>query len=233
MFANAVFPDNRLKHYDHLIIHVTATPPNKDLDDKDIDKMHKARNFSGCGYHALIKRDGTWLDSDSGFVTRPIGNTGAHVGGCGAGWNRRSFGVSMVGGVDSGNRPENNMTEAQFATLSKGIHRFLDLHPDGPDAVEVMGHRDLIAKTNAPGKKACPCFDAIPWWAAQITDEDVLAPDQGITPVSLPQTWKVKSGDSLSRISAATGVPLATILGLNPTITDPNVIKRGQVIRLT
>ncbi|MEO0991661.1 MAG: N-acetylmuramoyl-L-alanine amidase [Pseudomonadota bacterium] len=232
MFSKAGTPDARLRQYDHVIIHVTATPPDRDLDDKDIDQMHRARGFSGCGYNALIKRDGTWLDSDMGALTRPIGRTGAHVGNCGPGWNRRSFGVSLVGGVDSGNRPENNMTDAQFESLSRGIHMFMDLHPLGFEAITVMGHRDLIAQTNAPAK-ACPCFDAIPWWAAQVSDEDVLAKDRDITPVSLPDSWKVKKGDSLGKISSTTGVSINRILGLNPTITDPNMIKTGQVIRLS
>ena len=166
MFDAAQTPDPRLARYDHLIVHVTATAPDKDLDDKDIDAMHRGFGWDMCGYHALIKRDGTWLDSDTaGICTRPIGEQGAHVGGCGPDWNGRSFGVSMVGGVDACGNSEMNMTEAQFATLERGIRRFLDLHPGGAQAVTIMGHRDLIALNNAEPKD-CPCFDVIPWWEA-------------------------------------------------------------------
>lgn len=238
MFSKASSPDQRLKNYDHLIIHVTATGPNSDIDDRDVDRMHRARGFNGCGYHAIIKRDGTWLDHDNGAMTRPMNVTGAHVGGCGPGWNRRSFGVSMVGGVDSQNRPENNMTTAQFDTLQAGITRFLSLHPKGPGGVTVMGHRDLIAKTDAPVKKACPCFDAVEWWngvkdgaAPHLTseEEDEFATN---SLVDQPAFWTVASGDTVSRIASVTGVSLAEIAQLNPEITDINLISIGQVIRL-
>ncbi|MEM6727478.1 MAG: N-acetylmuramoyl-L-alanine amidase, partial [Pseudomonadota bacterium] len=238
MFSKAATPDSRLARYDHLIVHVTASPPSADWDDKDVRRIHVNGNgWSRCGYHAIIKRDGTWLDSDNGAVTAKIGASGIHVGGCGRGWNGRSFGVSMVGGVDASGRPEDNMTDEQFASLEAGIFRFLAIHPKGSAGVQVMGHRDLIAKTNAPNKKACPCFDVIPWWADVTSDagdedraEDEL--DQGRTLVDQPVFWTVASGDSLSAITAATGVSLNDVLALNPDITNPNVIAVGQVIRL-
>ncbi|MEM6634396.1 MAG: LysM peptidoglycan-binding domain-containing protein [Pseudomonadota bacterium] len=232
MFSQSQLPDQRLARYDHVIIHVTATPPNRNLDDKDVDAMHRQRGFSGCGYNALIKRDGSWLDSDDGFVTRPIGRQGAHVGGCGPGWNGRSFGVSLVGGVDKDNRPEFNMTAEQMTTLARGIFMFMELHPKDASEITVMGHRDLIKQTNAAVKKACPCFDAIPWWESQVLDEDLIAGGGGGTPVDLPPVWTVKTGDTLSGISRSAGVPIATILALNPAISDPDKIKKGMDIRL-
>lgn len=240
MFSKSASPDTRLARYDHLIVHVTATPPDRDLDDRDIDRMHRNRGFSGCGYNALIKRDGTWLDSDMGAVTRPLGRAGAHVGGCGAGWNGRSFGVSLVGGVDDAIRPDFNMTDEQMLTLERGIKKFLSVHPNG-NGVTVMGHRDLIAKTNAPNKKACPCFDTIPWWQARADtgvptidedeDKDLVIP--GGSPVDQPRFWTVASGDTLSKIVGISGVSMSTILSLNPDITDPNLIGVGDVIRLS
>lgn len=237
MFSQAATPDPRLARYDHLIVHVTATRPGDDFDDRDIDRMHRARGFSSCGYNALIKRDGSWLDSDMGAVTRPIGNQGAHVGGCGAGWNGRSFGVSLVGGVDTQLRPEFNMTDAQMATLETGLRRFLSLHPEGASGVRIMGHRDLIRLTDAPIKKACPCFDVIPWWADVIAGGGPGASadeDRGgfSSLVDQPPFWTVASGDTLGEIVATTGVPLDEILAMNPEITDPDVIAVGQVIRL-
>lgn len=236
MFSKAKTPDSRLARYDHLIVHVTATRPDQDFDDTDIDRMHRARGFNGCGYNAIIKRDGTWLDSDMGAVTRPIGNQGAHVGGCGPGWNGRSFGVSMVGGVDGFGRPDFNMTPAQMKTLEKGIKKFRKLHPNGKSSVTVMGHRDLIAQTNAPGKKACPCFNVVDWWAGVRTgapvddaDEDIIAAP---SPVDQPRFWTVASGDSLSKIASVSGVSLPDIMALNAQITNPNHISVGQIIRL-
>lgn len=238
MFAQYSSPDSRLARYDHLIVHVTATPPSQDHDDHSIDQMHRKRGFSGCGYNALIKRDGTWMDSDAGAITRPIGRQGAHVGDCGRGWNGRSFGVTLVGGVDDQLRPSFNMTDAQMATLEKGIQRFLDMHPNGATGVSVMGHRDLIEKTNATRKKACPCFDVIPWWADCLADgRDAGAgvdEDMGgfSSLVDQPAFWTVASGDTLSEIVAVSGVSLKVIMTMNPWIKDPNVITVGQVIRL-
>ena len=237
MFSKAQTPDPRLGRFDHVIIHVTATPPGRDVDDRDIDRMHRHRGFSSCGYNALIKRDGTWLDSDMGAVTRPIGNQGAHVGGCGAGWNGRSFGVSMAGGVDEQNRPENNMTDAQFDALEQGIKRFMELHPKGARGVTVMGHRDLIALTNAPKKKACPCFDSIQWWESVSLGEVLTGPDEDRSGfnslVDQPSFWTVATGDTLTEIIATTGVTMSEILSLNPEIADPDHIAVGQVIRLS
>lgn len=240
MFSNASGTDQRLARYDHLIVHVTASPPHLDWDDTDVERIHKGIGWSKCGYHAIIKRDGTWLDSDDGRVTAPIGTSGIHVGGCGPGWNGRSFGVSMVGGVDDKGRAENNMTAAQFQSLEAGIKRFLALHPAGAGGVEIMGHRDLIAKTNAPRKKACPCFDAIPWWAS-VKNNATPTPAGGggvdndadhSTLVDRPAYWTVASGDTLSAISATTGVSIADIMAMNPEIPNPNLIAVGQVLRL-
>lgn len=232
MFRRATgSPDTRLDRYDHLIVHVTATPPDRDIGAAEVDAMHRARGFSMCGYHAVIRRNGDWEDADGGFKARPIGRSGAHVGGCGPGWNGRSFGISLVGGVDPANRPEFNMTAVQMETLREGIERFLSLHRNG-SAVKIMGHRDLIRQTNA-SPKACPCFDVIPWWSNlphdEGGDEDLHS---GPTPMDLVDTWTVASGDSLSRISRSTGVSLPTILHLNPSISDPNAITVGQVIKL-
>lgn len=236
MFTKAMTPDPRLARYDHLIVHVTATHPGQDFDDHDIERIHKNMGFSSCGYNALIKRDGAWLDSDSGAVTRPIGAQGAHVGGCGAGWNGRSFGVSLVGGVDRFDRPEFNMTDSQMATLEKGIRRFISIHPKGRSGVTIMGHRDLIKKTNAPGKKACPCFDVVPWWdsvsggfAGADVDEDAHGYSSA---VDRPRFWTVASGDTLSGVIKTTGVSLSEILAFNPEIEDPNLIAVGQIIKL-
>ena len=44
--------------------------------------------------------------------------------------------------------------------------------------------------------------------------------------------YTVKSGDSLSRIAAANNVSLAELIAANPQITDPNLIRPGQVLSL-
>ena len=155
-------PDPRLARYDHLVVHCTATPPLADyVDAAWVDRVHRKRGWSMCGYHAVVTRRGIWQDADDDFPARPIGLTGAHVGACGTGWNKRSFGVALAGGVDLQDEPEDNFTFFQAAVLHRGIRGFLELHPD-PGSVTVLGHRDLIALTGAP-PKACPSFDLREW----------------------------------------------------------------------
>ena len=154
-------PDPRLTRYDHLVVHCTATVTILNADAAWVDGVHRTRGWSMCGYHAVIPRRGEWQDDDGGFRARPIGRSGAHVGACGRGWNGRSFGVALAGGLDSGGRPDMNFSAVQMETLHAGILHFLLLHPD-PQSVTVLGHRDLIARTDAP-PKACPCFDVRAW----------------------------------------------------------------------
>jgi LysM repeat protein len=54
---------------------------------------------------------------------------------------------------------------------------------------------------------------------------------QGRGKFATKKFYVVKPGDSLSTISAKTGVPLPTIESLNPSI-DPNALQAGQRLRL-
>lgn len=48
-----------------------------------------------------------------------------------------------------------------------------------------------------------------------------------------PKFYVVKSGDTLSRISAYVHVPVATLTSLNPSLSsDPNSLQTGQRLRL-
>lgn len=47
-----------------------------------------------------------------------------------------------------------------------------------------------------------------------------------------PQTYIVKKGDTLSKIAKANGITLATLLRINPEITNANKIYVGQKIRI-
>lgn len=106
------------------------------------------------GYHFVIRRDGTREEG------RRLPNTGAHV----RGFNERSIGICLVGGVGKGGEPQNNFTRDQLDEL---IDLLDDLNRRYPTA-EILGHRDLISIQNARrrrnGKppvrqKACPSFD--------------------------------------------------------------------------
>lgn len=45
-------------------------------------------------------------------------------------------------------------------------------------------------------------------------------------------TYTIAAGDTLTRISQSCGVTLRDLLVLNPTITNPNMIHPGQVLRI-
>jgi N-acetyl-anhydromuramyl-L-alanine amidase AmpD len=147
-----------MRNIDHIIIHCAATQAKSDIGAVDIDKWHRAKGWFGCGYHYVIRRSGTLESEAAGKRCRPLDKSGAHVGDCGSGWNKRSIGICLVGGVDSENKPENNFTDAQMVTLKDLIevlqHTFKD--------TKVMGHCDLIA-LNGAAPKACPSFDVLHW----------------------------------------------------------------------
>jgi LysM repeat protein len=52
------------------------------------------------------------------------------------------------------------------------------------------------------------------------------------TPVDVPQTVEVRSGQSLSRIAIRAGLPLKTLLAANPEIKNPNLLQVGQLVNL-
>ena len=59
----------------HLVVHCAYTPSNMDIGADDIDRWHKEKGWSGCGYHQVIRRNG---DVEDG---RPMNKAGAHVRG--------------------------------------------------------------------------------------------------------------------------------------------------------
>ena len=140
----------------YIVVHCSATPPDADIGADEIDTWHKERGWSGIGYHAVIRRDG---QVEFG---RHFDEVGAHV----KGWNTRSVGVCMVGGVDATGTPENNFTQDQFDSL---VAVTVVLERAYPEA-EIVGHRDLSPDVNGDGivtsdewLKACPSFDVMRW----------------------------------------------------------------------
>ncbi len=98
------------------------------------------------GYHKVIRRDGTIENG------RELTTPGAHA----RGFNHVSWGICLVGGVESDNKtPEANYTHAQWEALLWLVN---DMKKEVPSA-EVLGHRDL-PNVN----KGCPSFDVREWW---------------------------------------------------------------------
>ena len=129
---------------DYLVVHCSATAPTLDIGAKEIRGWHVARGWSDIGYHFVIRRNGKVE------LGRPENLVGSHV----QGHNSNSLGICMVGGTDARQRPQNNFTAEQWASLQTLLMRLGTKYPKA----RILGHRDF------PGvAKACPCFDAIRW----------------------------------------------------------------------
>lgn len=107
----------------------------------EINVWHKARGWSGIGYHRVIGLNG------ERWAGRPIEAIGAHC----EGHNARTIGVVYVGGLTKDAREAKDtrtpvQKEALLAELRDLLNRF-------PTIGKISGHRDYAAK-------ACPCFDA-------------------------------------------------------------------------
>ena len=120
------------------IIHCSATNPEQDFDASDIDRWHKARGWSGIGYHYVVKLDGT-LERG-----RDINKTGAHA----FGYNKKSIGICYIGGVDMEGKPADTRTDEQKRTLKKLIGMISGYFPKAT----IHGHSEF-------SKKACPSFN--------------------------------------------------------------------------
>ena len=123
---------------DLIILHCSATMPHMDIGVKEVRKWHKARGWSDIGYHFVIRRDGE-LE-----IGRDLDKAGAHT----KGYNARSIGICMVGGVDEYNDAQDNFTVAQWDT-ARQLLTYLEI--DYPH-VTIAGHNEYA-------NKACPSFD--------------------------------------------------------------------------
>jgi N-acetyl-anhydromuramyl-L-alanine amidase AmpD len=131
----------------YLVVHCSATPADMDIGVKEIDRWHKAKGWAGCGYHFVIRRDGTIENG------RALHIPGAHV----EGYNTKSLGICLVGGLSAdGQSAEDNFTAIQRAMLRSKLNY---LKAGDYRVSEVMGHRDF------PGvKKDCPSFNVRMWY---------------------------------------------------------------------
>lgn len=129
----------------YIVVHSSATRPSmQDIGVDTIRGWHRARGFKDVGYHFIIKRDGAIEQG------RELYEIGAHV----KGFNDKSVGICMVGGVEDKNPKvaENNFTVFQWASL---LELLAKLTKEFPDA-QVVGHKDLAATE-------CPSFNVKEW----------------------------------------------------------------------
>jgi len=123
-----------------IIVHCTATPEGRPVTVAEIDRWHRARGWSGIGYHRVIGLHG------ERWAGRPLEAIGAHC----EGHNTGTIGVVYVGGLAKDARtPKDTRTEEQKASL---LAELTDLR-DRFGIKKVSGHNEYAAK-------ACPSFDA-------------------------------------------------------------------------
>jgi N-acetylmuramoyl-L-alanine amidase len=136
-----------MRKINNIVVHYSATYDDQDITAANIDVMHKARGWSGIGYHYFYRLNG--MEE----VGRPESKVGAHV----AKHNANSIGLCFSGGLkrtSGANVGVNTMTAAQEKALISRIRKLKEAHP----SAIVCGHRDLSATQ-------CPGFDVKSWWA--------------------------------------------------------------------
>jgi N-acetylmuramoyl-L-alanine amidase len=128
----------------HIIIHCSATTPDQNIDAEDIANWHRGRGLATIGYHYVICQNGKVQTG------REKDEVGSHA----KGYNLKSIGICMVGGLDTNSYPSAAYyTTAQWGAL---LHLVCDLKEEYPDA-RVCGHNQIA-------NKACPCFNVPEWW---------------------------------------------------------------------
>ena len=137
---------------EYIVLH-TAAFNGRDCDRDMIDQWHKARNWSGIGYHFVILNDKHSHKADGTIeIGRPTNKTGAHA----LGLNSRSLGICCIGHGD-----KEDFTPAQYESLYGLIRRLMTEF--SIPAKKVIGHRELndlaeqdIISSRYRTSKSCP-----------------------------------------------------------------------------
>ena len=137
------------KETTEIIIHCAATKPSMDVDAKTIDRWHREKGWLKIGYHYVICRDGTVE------IGREENAVGAHA----RGYNAKSVGICLVGGLDEKMKPVENFTDEQWLMLTRLVDGLTAKYPEA----RVIGHNDVSSKT-------CPNFDVGEWYAERYGD---------------------------------------------------------------
>ena len=116
------------KETEYLIIHCAATKPSMDIGLTEIRKWHLDRG---------------WRD-----VGRRNDDMGAHA----SGYNHKSIGVCLVGGMADDNSAEDNFTDRQWTALLDLVKQIQVEYND----INIIGHNEVSTKE-------CPSFDVQKW----------------------------------------------------------------------
>lgn len=126
-----------------IVIHCSDSPDDRDIGVKEIDSWHRQKGWSSCGYHFVVRRDGT---IEKG---RPVAQIGAHV----AGHNSDSIGICWIG--------RNSISDKQRAALIELVETLLIEYKLQPE--NVLGHKELDPHKTCPNldmdelRKEWPC----------------------------------------------------------------------------
>ncbi len=157
-----------------ITLHCTAGPQTQSV--QTIKNYWKSLGWKKYGYHHLISPDGTdnhltdIKEIANGVekkikvnrLTQAEGVTYKNV----AGYNYNSIHISYIGGVDGTGRSIDNRTDAQKATQTELVRKYMK---EFPGAI-VLGHRDFSPDKNRDGiiqpnewMKTCPSFEVKDW----------------------------------------------------------------------
>jgi len=128
-----------MRKINEIIVHCTATHEGREVAIADIERWHKARGWSGCGYHLVVGLDGKVQ------LGRPIEKVGAHC----SNHNASSIGVCYVGGLDKAGMPKDTRTPEQKIALRAVVETLKAVFKLTKN--DVHGHNEFA-------NKACPCF---------------------------------------------------------------------------
>lgn len=126
-----------MRYINDIIVHCTDTPEGREVTVSDVDRWHREKGWAGCGYHYLVRLDGT---VERG---RAISRPGAHC----KNHNAHSIGVCYAGGRDTNGDAADTRTKEQKAALLKLVTNLIFKY-----RANVHGHNDYA-------RKDCPCFD--------------------------------------------------------------------------
>lgn len=117
---------------EYIVLHHSATPRKMKNDDVfAIHQWHLERGWSGIGYHFVIEKDGTLRSG------RPLNTVGAHC----RGYNSKSIGICMVGGLDENGNIVDNFCDSQYKTLQTLVIMLREMYPEAT----FVKHKDLAA----------------------------------------------------------------------------------------
>lgn len=139
MVQPPIHNNSAMRYINEIIIHCSDTPPTHDWGAKEITVCHKQRGFRTCGYHYVVRIDGT---VEKG---RNLSEAGAHC----KGFNAHSIGICYIGGRDAAGHIADTRTPSQKAALLKLITSLTHLY-----RCKTTGHNDHCSY------KTCPNFDA-------------------------------------------------------------------------